>query len=176
MIKESLAIEDLMALLEKPIQGEIRISSEEEREIIIISGKILFPEDSLNLISSSYPLLDKLSRFIKKGNYPVQIVGHTDNRPGEEKGYHSNWELSALMALEVLKYLTGKGGIPPERLAAYGCGGFRPIASNESRISRAQNNRVEIVLNFKAPAFIRRIYGKKPSGFFTYKKFDFRIF
>jgi hypothetical protein len=80
------------------------------------------------------------------------------------------------MAINVLKYLISKGGVTPIRLTAYGCGNNNAITSNESIQSRAQNRRVEIDLIYKAPAYIKRIFSKKPSGFFTYKKFDFKIF
>jgi hypothetical protein len=76
----------------------------------------------------------------------------------------------------VLKYLVGDGRVDAKRLKAYGCGSYRPIAANDTRQSRRLNKRVEIVLEYSAPDFLKRIYQKKPFKFFTYKKFDFKIF
>jgi hypothetical protein len=35
---------------------------------------------------------------------------------------------------------------------------------------------VDIVLKYRAPLYVKRIFRKKPAGIFTYKDFDFRIF
>ncbi len=175
MIEEELDTRALMSLTDK-IHGAIKIESFKERQIITINEKVLFDKNRSKLKSSSYPLLNKLCTFIKKKDYPVEIIGHTDNRPAEEKGYKSNWELSTIMAIQVLRYLVENGNVLPQRLATYGCGSYKPIASNDTGQSRAQNRRVEIVLYFKAPAYIKRIYRKKPAGIFTYKRFTFRVF
>jgi len=176
MIETKLDVEALLLLMDKRMAGQIKIESGKDREIITINEKALFDKDKYRLKSSSYPLLDKLSDLIEEGDYPVEIVGHTDNRPAEEKGYRSNWELSTLMAIQALRYFVEKGKVLPERLTAYGCGSFKPIASNDTRQSRAQNRRVDVILNFRMPAYLKRIYRKGPAGVFTYRKFDFRVF
>jgi len=175
MIEKGLNLAKLLVDINKDIAGNITFQSIGDKEIITINEKALF-DDTLKLKTSSYPVLNRLCDFIKKGDYPIEIAGHTDNRPAEEKGYKSNWGLSALMALQVFKYFESVGKIHPDRLEAYGCGSEKSIASNDTRQSRVQNRRIDIILNFSAPAYIKRIYRKKPSGIFTYKKFDFRIF
>ena len=176
MIEAKLGVEELLAVMDKRTVGQIKIESSMDREIITIDEKVLFDKNKSKLKSSSYPLLDKLSELIKKGDYPVEIAGHTDNRPAKEKGYKSNWELSTLMATKALRYFVKKGKVPAERLTAYGFGSYKPIASNDTRQSRAQNRRVDIILNFRMPAYVKRIYRKKAPGVFTYKRFDFKVF
>ncbi len=176
MIEEELKLEDLLAFMDKKIVGGIKIVSRGDKEIITINEEVLFEKNKFGLKSSSYPLLNEICTFIKEKDYPVEILGHTDNRPAQEKGYKSNWELSTLMAVQVIRYFVEKRKVLPERLTAYGCGGYKPIASNDTRQSRAQNRRVEIMLHFKAPSYIKRIYRKKPAGIFTYKRFHFRVF
>ena len=176
MIIQQEDLQLLMSALNRKILGVIKVDNSEEREIITISEKALFEENKPRLKSSSGPLLNKICHLIKRGVYSVDIIGHTDSSPAEEKGYRSNWELSGLMAVQILKYFVKKGRIRPERLTAYGRGSQLPIASNSTGESRIQNRRIEIVLNFKAPAYVKRIYGEKPSGIFTYKNFIFKIF
>jgi len=176
MIEKGLDLAKLLVGINADIAGNITFQSIGDKEIITINEKVLFDEDTLRLKTSSYPVLKRLCDFIRIGDYPIEIAGHTDNRPAEEKGYKSNWGLSALMALQVFKYFESAGEIHPDRLEAYGCGSERSIASNDTRQSRAQNRRIDIILNFSAPAYINRIYRKKPPGTFSYKKFDFRIF
>ncbi len=176
MIEERLDVEEFLSLMNKKMADQIKIESCKDREIITINEKALFDMNKSKLKSSSYPLLNELCNLIRNGDYPVEIVGHTDKRPADQKGYKSNWEISTLMAIQVLRYFVEKGKVLPERLTAYGCGSHKPIASNDTRQSRAQNIRVEIILHFKAPAYIKRIYRKKPAGIFTYKRFTFRVF
>ena len=176
IIEDDLAIDDLFSIMDKKMADQIKIKTGKDREIITINEKFLFNEDRLKLKSSSYPLLNMLCNLIRDKDYQVEIVGHTDYSPAEEKGYKTNWELSTLMAIRVLRYFIGNGKVSSKRLTAYGCGSHKPIASNDTRQSRAQNRRVDIILNFKAPAYIKRIFRKKPTGIFTYMKFDFNIF
>jgi chemotaxis protein MotB len=179
MLKEELTLERLLSYMNKETTtwpGDIRVEKVGDKLMITITEMVLFSEDRSRFKPSILPVLDKLCGIINKGNYPVEIVGHTDNMQTGEKGYESNWELSALMALQLAKYFITKGSVSPKRLNPYGSGSFRPTSSNSTRQSRSQNRRVEIMLNYKAPTYIKRIFREKPSGFFTYKKFDFKIF
>jgi chemotaxis protein MotB len=179
MIEEELTLEQLMSYVKrdlKGMEGDIRLENIGGQNKIIINEAGLFMGNEFKIKPSIQPLLDKLGQVINKGSFPVEIAGYTDNAIHPEKGYESNWKMSTIMALKVLKYFVSQCGILPDRLTAYGCGSNHPITSNESIQSRAQNRRVEIELKYKAPAYIKRIFKKKPAGFFTYKKFDFKIF
>jgi chemotaxis protein MotB len=179
MLKEELTLERLLSYMNKETTtwpGNIRVERVGDKLMITITENLLLSEDRSEFQPSILPVLDKLCDIINKGNYPVEIVGHTDNMQIGEKGYESNWELSALMALQLTRYLISEGSVSPKRLNPYGAGSFRPTSSNSTRQSRSQNRRVEIMLNYKAPTYIKRIFREKPSGFFTYKKFDFKIF
>jgi chemotaxis protein MotB len=179
MVEEDLTIEQLLSYMNKettPWSGDLIVKTVGDKLIITISEKVLFNGKRSELKPSILPVLDKLCGIINKGNYPVEIVGHTDNMQTEKKGYESNWELSALMAIQLAKYFISKGAVSPKRVNPYGAGSFRPSSSNDTRQSRSQNKRVDIILNYKAPNYIKRVFRKKPSGFFTYKKFDFKIF
>ena len=175
MIMDQIDVQELMMIMNQEVTGEIKIETGKSREKITIPEKALFHKNKHRLKSSSYPLLNRLCALIRKGKYPVEIIGHSDKRAAEDKGYKTNWELSALMAIQILKYFVEKGGVQPERLSARGAEGFFPIAANDTRQSRELNRRVEIIINHKMPVYFKRIYRKKPSGIFTYKKFIFRI-
>ena len=179
MIKEELSLERLLSYMNKEKiiwPGDIRVEKVGDTMMVTINEKVLFSKDRAELKPSIIPILDNLCGIINKGHYPVDIVGYTDNIQAGAKGYESNWELSALMALELAKYFISKGSVSPKRLNPYGSGSFRSTSSNTTRQSRSQNRRVEIILNYKAPTYVKRIFRERPSGFFTYKKFDFKIF
>lgn len=76
----------------------------------------------------------------------VDVVGHTDSDPIKKSKWKDNWQLSAERALAVLRYLNSKG-ISSEKIRAVAAGSSRPVASNKSSSGKAQNRRVEIVVN-----------------------------
>jgi len=94
-------------------------------------------------------LLDDIISMVNEYNeYNVNIKGHTDNRPIRTLQFPSNWELSAIRATTVLKFLVD-GGVDAKRLTATGYGSKLPLASNTSEKNRAKNRRVEFVLEKK---------------------------
>lgn len=179
IIEEELTLEQIMSYVKrdlKELEGDIKLETIGGQKRIIINEEGLFMRNGFNIKPSAQTLLDKLGQIISKGSFPVEIAGYTDNAIHPEKGYKSDWEISATMALKVLKYFVSQCGVLPNRITAYGSGSNHPVTSNESIQSRAQNRRVEIDLKYNAPAYIKRIFKKNPAGFFTYKKFDFKIF
>ncbi|MBW2601290.1 MAG: flagellar motor protein MotB [Deltaproteobacteria bacterium] len=161
---------------DKPGSKSIIMRSVPDGEIVSIQDAVLFEKDSYKIKPAGYDFLKRLCGVINKGEYPVEITGHTDSRPPEEKSVHSNQELSSLRALEVLKFFAVVGDINPSRLTAYGCRESRPIASNETRQTRAQNRRVDILLTQERAEDLKGIYKKDESGFVLFKRFVFRIF
>jgi chemotaxis protein MotB len=176
MVMEELDVPQLIEIMDKTLVNYVKIELVKSGRVITIDEEALFKEDKLILNPSIKPFLDKLCNLLKRPDYSIEIVGHTDSLPAETKGYRSNWELTALMAFQVMKYFISKDAFLSGRVTAYGSGSVRPIASNDTRKSRSQNRRVDIILNFKASAYMKKFYKKKPSGFFTYKKFDFKLF
>lgn len=69
------------------------------------------------------------------------VVGHTDNAGGVEM----NVKLSQDRAAAVMSALVGEHGIAADRLRAWGCGQFAPVATNDTEAGRAKNRRVELV-------------------------------
>ncbi len=110
-------------------------------EVLFDSGKATLREDSL-------AKLDKVSGVIQTvvPDLSIGIEGHTDNQPIKHSAWKSNWELSSARALSVLHCLAEKGGVQPERLAAIGYGEYRPVVSNDDKLGRQKNRRVEIVI------------------------------
>ncbi|MFH1674358.1 MAG: flagellar motor protein MotB [Pseudomonadota bacterium] len=164
-LDQKISVEDLSGLRSRELEAfkEINEFIEEKRlgryivahvfkgKIIIqIRGKILFESGSAVLNSEAKPVLDKIIRIISEySEYKVNIKGHTDNVPISTEKFASNWELSAIRATMVLKYLI-EGGIDPVRLTATGYGELFPFSPNNSDENRAMNRRVEFVLEKRA--------------------------
>ncbi|QMT31057.1 OmpA family protein [Alysiella filiformis] len=75
----------------------------------------------------------------------LTIVGHTDNTGSDA----INNPLSQNRANSVANYLNGKG-VAMNRMSVVGRGSTQPIATNNTPEGRAQNRRVEILINPKA--------------------------
>lgn len=76
----------------------------------------------------------------------IGIEGHTDSLPINTGVFESNWELSALRAVKVARYMIEKCNIPPQKVTAEGYGEYHPIGDNSNEDGRSKNRRVEIVI------------------------------
>jgi chemotaxis protein MotB len=176
MVTKSIDLSKIMGIPKGKMIGAVSIESKKDRAIITFNRKYLFVKDSLELKDSARRTLNKLCDFIKQEEYPVDIVGHTDNLSPIQKGYQSNWELSAMMAQQLFQYFSTQGKISNMRLSAYGSGSHSPIIQNDTPGTRAQNRRVDIILKHGVSSHIKRMYKNKPSNIFTHLKFDFKVF
>lgn len=111
--------------------------------IIVLSGNILFSSGHYELLPGAKANLDQVADALLAGDPDAVFVveGHTDSQGSAE----NNMALSQNRANAVRDYLVGRG-IPPDRITAEGYGEDRPIADNASRVGRANNRRVEIVI------------------------------
>lgn len=76
----------------------------------------------------------------------VRIEGHTDDRPINTKQFNTNWELSTARAVNVLKRLLEISTLGSKKFSAVGYSEFYPIADNATPEGRAQNRRVDFII------------------------------
>ncbi len=114
--------------------------------IVSVRGKALFKSGSASLNTTAISIFNEIIQILDDyPEYNINIKGHTDNVSISTDIFPSNWELSAVRATTVLKYLISKG-INPKRLTATGYGKIMPLVPNTSKKNRALNRRVEFVL------------------------------
>lgn len=113
---------------------------------IQLAASALFPSGSADLRVSAARALDKIGDMLRESNRNLIIEGHTDNEPVHNTHFASNWELSALRATKVLRYLSLKKNIDPKRMAAIAYADQKPLQSNESEEGRSANRRIEILI------------------------------
>ncbi len=176
MMESEIDFTQVLSLEDKSVAKQVTIISMEDREVISINSGFLFEKDSLTINPSCRLLLNRLCVAVQGGTYPIEIIGHTEGTPDSANGGETNWEYSARMAMAVYDYFRLNDKMATQRMEMLGAGGHRPVVSNLTKLSRAQNRRVEIVLYTKVPEVIQRIFRKKPSNIFTFDTFDFRIF
>lgn len=116
-----------------------------ERGQTVKMNNVLFYQSKAQLISTSYPELDKLARIMQENpTILIQLEGHTDNVGDRFK----NQKLSEDRVEAVKKYLVDKG-VSGERITGVGYGGSRPVADNNQELTRRLNRRVEFkILEF----------------------------
>jgi outer membrane protein OmpA-like peptidoglycan-associated protein len=116
---------------------------EEERGLVItLSGSVLFRSAESTLLSSAQVKLDQVANALLAVRARNLIVeGHTDSQGSESY----NQGLSQRRADAVRDYLVQRG-YPADRIQARGKGKGSPIADNASPEGRANNRRVEIII------------------------------
>lgn len=138
------AVGDLFS--QRGIQQIARIELGESQMRMVLLEPVLFDSGAAVFKIASLPQLKLLVDALRELPNPIQIEGHTDDRPlARGSRYSSNWELSAARAFAVMRFLTEQG-IPPERLSAIGYGEFKPVTTNDTAEGRAANRRIEINL------------------------------
>jgi len=140
-------VNDIKSMIHEQRLGQfVYVYTEGERIIIRIKGTILFPSGDVELFEEAIPIFDDIySLFNKYADYNIDIKGYTDDTPISSARFPSNWELSAVRATTVLRFFIDQG-INPGRMSATGYSDLFPIASNDTVQGRAQNRRVEFVL------------------------------
>ncbi len=109
-----------------------------------------FESGSTQVSRGALKELDAVVGVLKDLGRPVTIEGHTDSMPAT--GELGNWEISALRATNVVKYMIRKHNYPATSLAAAGYADMRPIASNGSESGRLLNRRIEIHVDYDQDA------------------------
>ena len=128
------------ALAELAMLAAVR---EEERGLVVtLSGSILFRSAESNLLSSAQVKLNQVANALLAVRARNLIVeGHTDSQGSESY----NQGLSERRANAVRDYLVQRG-YPSDRIQSRGKGEGSPIANNASPEGRANNRRVEIII------------------------------
>ena len=124
----------------------VKIAHGERGITISITETMLFRSGQALVLPEARETLVRVASVLKDFPHQIRIEGHTDNVPIHTKEFATNWELSAARALNITRFLTEGGYLPPERLAASGYGEFHPTAPNDTPEGRWQNRRVEVVI------------------------------
>jgi outer membrane protein OmpA-like peptidoglycan-associated protein len=125
------------------LERSASVKEEARGTVITLSGQVLFltGKDTL-LPAAREKLADVASVLVASGDErKIVIEGHTDSQGAEDM----NQKLSERRAESVKDYLVSQG-VPAERIRTEGRGESQPIADNNSPEGRANNRRVEIVM------------------------------
>lgn len=156
--KQTKVIRDLHAtrikiessLKEQIENQEIKLEEIEGKLKVTLVDKILFDTGKVEIAKRGKEVLLELADTLRENkDQNIVVEGHTDDVPiglGLIEKYPTNWELSAVRAVGVVRFLQEKGWLEPERLTATGYSYYKPVATNDTAQGRRQNRRIEIIL------------------------------
>jgi len=118
------------------------VKEEPRGTVITLSGGVLFASNKSQLLPGAQTSLQQVAEAIKtQDDKKVLVEGHTDSRGSDA----TNQALSKARADSVASFLVTQG-VPPDRVTTAGLGPSRPVADNNSAEGRANNRRVEIII------------------------------
>lgn len=111
--------------------------------VITLSGSVLFASNRTDLLPSAQAKLSEVAAALTKqdAESKITVEGHTDSQGNPSY----NQDLSQRRAQAVRDYLVSRG-MAADRVSAQGFGLTRPVADNATAEGRANNRRVEIVV------------------------------
>lgn len=120
------------------------VRTDQQRGMVItLSGAVLFASGQSNLLPIAQEKLGQVAEALKQqaSDQMIQVEGYTDSVGADR----ANEELSLRRAQAVRDYLVTRG-VPADQIRAVGRGEANPIAENTTPEGRANNRRVEIVI------------------------------
>ncbi|OPX44131.1 motility protein B [Ruminiclostridium hungatei] len=149
-------MEQIKEDIEKEIKGngysdKVSVTLNDEGLGISIQDVVLFNSGKADVLPGVHAMLLHVSDIVKGLDNDIKVVGHTDDIPINTPQFRSNWDLSAIRAINVMNFFIDNGGLNPERFSIQGFGQYSPKYDNSTVEGKAKNRRVEIVVIRKYP-------------------------
>jgi chemotaxis protein MotB len=141
---------ELQAARAQAAAEQSQIAKMQQEQKWVVAGDMLFPEGGYQLSPNGKQALNQyVPQLQSLQNAKIVVYGYTDNLqvgPALQRaGIANNIDLSSRRADNVVGYLTSQG-VNPNIISAKGFGDTHPVAPNDTAQGRAQNRRIEIVL------------------------------
>ena len=136
------------SLTRKIQQGLAAVEKIGDQILISLSAANSFRSGYAELQQGFLPTLRNVGESVARAGGQVQVSGHTDNIPiAFSERFDSNWDLSAARAAAVADFFFTASDLDGERVSVFGYADTKPVADNESPTGRAQNRRIEILID-----------------------------
>jgi len=138
-----LTAEGRLAGAMKDLAAIAAIKEEARGLVITLSGSILFASNKYALLETAKTKLDQVAEALKAqdGDKRMVVEGHTDSQGSDR----INQPLSLNRASAVRDYLVSRG-VDSDKITSVGMGSSRPLLDNRNAENRANNRRVEIII------------------------------
>jgi type VI secretion system protein ImpK len=126
--------------------GQLAVEPVGDDITIRVNNLVLFDSGKADVKPEFAPVAQHIAETLNKEPGPINVIGHTDNvKPRPGGAFKSNYDLSVARAQSVDDILA-KALKDPSRVVVSGKGEDEPVASNDTAEGRAQNRRVEIMI------------------------------
>jgi chemotaxis protein MotB len=138
--------QQVLQTISNKVKDDFSIHWNQKRLVLVLGEKIAFNVGQANLLPDFQPTLKRIAGFISsQPELKVAVAGHTDDVPINTAQFPSNWELSAIRAVNVAKFMI-LNGVDPHQVSIEGYSAYRPLYLNTTSYNRQANRRVEITL------------------------------
>ena len=138
--------QQVLQTVSEKVKNDFSIQWNQKRLVLVLGERIAFNVGEAELLPDFQPTLKQIAEFISsQKNYNVTVAGHTDDTPINTTQFPSNWELSAIRAVNVAKFMI-LNGVNPHQISTEGYSAYRPVQPNTTDQNRHANRRVEITL------------------------------
>ncbi|KRE76319.1 flagellar motor protein MotB [Arthrobacter sp. Soil763] len=123
----------------------------------LVGSQAFFDPDRPELTPRASRVLQIISPILRPAALEIMVEGHA------AKGvtaYPSTWELSSARAVNVLRYMVDRGGIPQQRIGAVAFGSARQVNDDSTPALMERNRRVDIVVISDKPDVVRALIPK----------------
>lgn len=135
-------------LSEQIEQGLAEVERDGDSVIIRLGQQDSFASGSAALQSGFEDTLISVGDALNNTGGMVRVEGHTDNIPvAFSERFRSNWDLSSARSAAVANFLLDNSQLQPGRVTITGLADSEPIADNSTAAGRAQNRRIEVIVD-----------------------------
>ena len=146
-------LDDKYQVLRADLSGEIQqglanVEKVGDQILISLSAANSFRSGYAELQPAFTDTLRNVGDSVTRAGGNVQVSGHTDDIPiAFSERFDSNWDLSAARAASVADFFFANNEIDSDRVSVFGYADTKPVADNGNAVGRAQNRRIEILID-----------------------------
>jgi chemotaxis protein MotB len=135
------------------LESVLKAEKEDDDSILIrMTDSALFDSAKVDIRPDAMVILSEICAIIDEYNDMIDTIwveGHTDNVPISSDKYKDNTELSAMRATNVRRFVLSIMTIDPAKVVPVGYGEYRPADTNDNEAGKANNRRVDFVIQAK---------------------------
>lgn len=121
------------------------VQKDGDKIVLRVKDTVLFQPGETQISPKSYPLLRYIADIIRPLPLKLRIEGHSDAE-ADAQSELGKWDVSMGRSVSVMRFFKKSDLLPLERMSAAGYGDTQPLASNATNEGKAQNRRVDFVL------------------------------